>query len=242
MRRLTGIAFSPWSEKAKWALDHHHISYRYQEYVPLLGEFALRVQMGMPSGKLTVPVLRLGKSWLTDSLDIAKYAERNGDGTPLFPEEKRLEIEMWNARSQEALAAGRAIAVTDAARDPRNSAALVPPALRSILGGVAQKGIEAFIDKYNMREDAEKHAGIVIENLNRLSTTLSRGTGYVVGDSFTFADIAMALAVQLVHPVDSHYMPSGPPGVKWKQNDAMVARFAPLIAWRDALYAKHRRT
>lgn len=241
MRKLTGIAFSPWSEKAKWALDHHHLSFQYKEYVPILGELLLRAQMRMPSGVVTVPVLREGKKWLTDSLDIAKYADRNGSGTPLFPEEKRLEIELWNARSQNALAAGRAIAVTEAARDPRIAAALLPKALRPILGGVAQKGMEAFINKYRMREDIEKNGGVVVEELTKLDKALSRGTGYVVGDSFTFADIAMATAVQLVVPVDTRYMPFGPPGVKWKQNEALASRFASLVAWRDGIYEKYRR-
>jgi glutathione S-transferase len=247
MRRLTGIAFSPWSEKAKWALDHHRIEYRYEEYVPLLGELILRARMHMPRGVVTVPVLQVGSTWLLDSLDIAKYADRSGSAKTLFPEDKILEIELWNQRSEAAMSAGRALAVLEAAKDPNTAQALVPPRLRPILGGIAQKGLAAFIDKYRMRHDAEKHAQTLMRELTKLQAALKDRGGYVVGDGFTYADIVMATAVQFVVPVDSRYMPAGPPGVEWTPNDALVARFADLLAWRDALYGdalyeKHRRT
>jgi len=240
MRKLTGISFSPWSEKAKWALDHHHLDFQYEEYVPLFGEYLLRLKMRMPSGVLTVPVMQVGRSWLTDSLDIAKYADRTGSATPLFPEEKRLEIELWNTRGEQATSAGRALAVLQAARDPKAASAFLPPALRPILGGVAQKGLEAFINKYRMREDVETHQSTFLDGVQKLDTALSRGTGYVVGDHFTYADIAMAMVVQFVVPVDNRYMPSGPPGVDVPPNEELAARFPALHAWRDALYAKHR--
>jgi glutathione S-transferase len=242
MRKLTGIAFSPWSEKAKWALDHHHLDYQYEEYVPFLGEFLLRMKMRMPSGVLTVPVMRVDGSWLTDSLDIARYADRNGAQKTLFPDGKQREIELWNTRGEQATSAGRALAVVEAARHPKTAAAFLPPPLRPILGGVAQKGLEAFINKYRMREDFEKHESAFVDGLHKLEAALARGSGYVVGDDFTYADIAMAMVVQFVVPVDNRYMPAGPPGVEPKPNQALATRFAGLVAWRDALYAKHRRT
>jgi hypothetical protein len=60
MLELTAIAFSPWSEKARWALDHHRCDYRELAYEPIVGEYVLRWQMRRPFGRLTVPVLRDG--------------------------------------------------------------------------------------------------------------------------------------------------------------------------------------
>jgi len=38
MTELVGIPFSPWSEKARWALDVRRVPYRKVTYAPLLGE------------------------------------------------------------------------------------------------------------------------------------------------------------------------------------------------------------
>jgi glutathione S-transferase len=43
MRKLVALHYSPWSEKARWALDHHGVAYRYEEYKILLGEPKLRL-------------------------------------------------------------------------------------------------------------------------------------------------------------------------------------------------------
>ena len=60
MRVFTAIPFSPWSEKARWALDHHQIDYREAPFMPVFGEFALRFRMRKPFGAVTVPNLHDG--------------------------------------------------------------------------------------------------------------------------------------------------------------------------------------
>ena len=39
---LYSIPYSPWSMRARWALDHHRIPHRSREWVPLLTEPVLR--------------------------------------------------------------------------------------------------------------------------------------------------------------------------------------------------------
>jgi len=77
--------------------------------------------------------------------------------------------------------------------------------------------------------------------LDGLAKALS-GQRYLVGDGFTYADIAMALTLQQVSPVDPRYIVRmsglGPAGMNI---DTFTLRHADLIAWRDALYAQHRR-
>ena len=41
-RRLVSLKVSPWSERAKWALDHQRLSYQVVEHAPFLGERRLR--------------------------------------------------------------------------------------------------------------------------------------------------------------------------------------------------------
>jgi glutathione S-transferase len=188
-----------------------------------------------------VPVLREDRRWFTDSLDIAKHADRIGRGETLFPPPHIAEIELWNRRSDIALAAGRAIALLAAASHPQTARAMVPKPLRGLLGPLAEKGLSRFIDKYRMREDAERHEQTLEASLAQLETALAGRSGHLIGDRLTYADIAMAVAVQLVVPVDSRYMPAAPPGVTWRQNQDYARRFANLTRWRDDLYAKHRR-
>jgi glutathione S-transferase len=37
MIELVAVPYSPWSEKARWALDHHALPYRETAYQPLIG-------------------------------------------------------------------------------------------------------------------------------------------------------------------------------------------------------------
>src|SRR5580704_5617991 len=55
--QLLGLPYSPWSEKARWALDARHVPYADVTYAPLVGELALRRKLGKWTGAVTVPVL-----------------------------------------------------------------------------------------------------------------------------------------------------------------------------------------
>ncbi|MEZ4307024.1 MAG: glutathione S-transferase N-terminal domain-containing protein [Polyangiaceae bacterium] len=148
MIELVGLSYSPWTEKARWALEHHSVSFRYVEHMPMVGELALRWRVGRPTGKATVPVLSTPGGPVTDSLAIAEYAEHQGRGARLFPAGKRGAIAQWNARSESLLAAARGLVV---ARTARNEGALaealpgfVPPNLRRRLAFVAATGTAFF--------------------------------------------------------------------------------------------------
>ena len=58
--RLFVLAVSPWSERAKWALDHHRIAYETIQHAPFLGERRLRRLVGTGKERATVPVLITG--------------------------------------------------------------------------------------------------------------------------------------------------------------------------------------
>jgi glutathione S-transferase len=241
---LTGMPYSPWSEKARWALDHHRIDYQREPYSPLLGEIKLRIRMRKPTGRVTVPVLYDGHTWFTDSFEIARHAEKIGSGSPLFPSDKLAEVAEWNRRSETAMAAGRAIRILASADDPRLALAALPPgvpaALKPLLLPLARKGVDVFIAKYRMRDGESSHKAVFTGELDALSKALS-GRRYLLGDAFSYADIAMALAVQAVSPVDERYMPRIPGLEAGADGDELTRRYADLVEWRDELYAKHRR-
>ena len=245
MRVFTAIPFSPWSEKARWALDHHRVDYREAPFMPVFGELALRLRMRKPVGRITVPVLHDGGHWFTDSFDIARHSDEIGGGSPLFPTDRLEEIGAWNQRSEVALAAGRAILMQGWASTPELATAALPPslpvALKHLLRPLGQKRLEAFMAKYDIREEDDSHQSVLAAELDELEKALS-GRRYLVDDSFSYADITMALTLQQVSPVDPSYIVRmsglGPAGMNI---DAFTRRYANLIAWRDDLYARHRR-
>ena len=82
---LFGIHYSPWSLRARWALDHHGVDYRYREHTPLLGEWGLRFRSRkrVGSGPVTVPLLVLPERAIDDSFEIMCFADEVGEGEPL---------------------------------------------------------------------------------------------------------------------------------------------------------------
>lgn len=246
MRTLVAIPFSPWSEKARWALDHHGIAYHEASYTPVVGEYALRWQMRRPFGRITVPVLRDGDRWLTDSYDIARHADRIGRGSPLFPAGSIAEITAWNERSEIALAAGRAILMQRFARSPELAAAALPFRLPGTLAPIGQRlgrlRLARFMAKYGIRPDDDGPREVLAAELEGLERVLADGRFHLVGGRFSHADIAMALTLQQVRPVDPRWIVRmeglGPAGMNLPE---LEERHAALFAWRDALYAGHRR-
>src|SRR5580693_10652149 len=72
--QLYGMRFSPYSEKARWALDHHRVSFQWHEHVPMAGELALRMRAGSLGKKASVPLAVDGDVVLRDSVAIARHA------------------------------------------------------------------------------------------------------------------------------------------------------------------------
>ncbi len=247
--RLLGLSYSPWTEKARWALDHHRLPYKYQEYLPLLGEPVLRVATRELRGKVTVPVLFEGRVPTMDSYDIARQAERLGAARPeiarrppLFPEGRAADIRRWNERSETILAAGRALSVEAVAASPaarRESAERIVPGPLAALGGpLASLGIAFLRSKYQLRAataEAEMRGA-----LEELEGALAGGNPHLL-DGFSYADITMAVALQFVKPVADEYIRIKPAERECFTVAGLAGRFAPLIEWRDEMYRRYRR-
>lgn len=244
MMHLYAESFAPWCEKARWALDHHGLAYRYTEHVPLVGELALRVAARRPRGLVTVPLLVDGREVLMDSVAIARHAERVGRGAPLFPAGRDEEIAAWNAESERVMTSGRAMLLS---RLARSDAALreqlppfVPGALRGMLRPLALAGVGFLARKYGVRPDDDaQHEARARAALDALRAALRGGRDYLL-DGFSFADVTMATALQFVLPVAARYIALGPATREAWTHPSLAAEYADLLAWRDTLYAEHR--
>jgi len=246
MRTLIAEHFSPWSEKARWALDHHGLAYDYREHVPLLGELLLRLRTRRPTGRVITPALITPHGVLMDSFAIARHADKIGRGPTLFPRDHDAAITAWNARSETALAAGRALYLERLTHDRAAKIEMQPPFLpepvRRASVPAADLAITFLRRKYKIDDAALAAADATLaRELDGLRAALAGGRAYVVGEGLTYADLAMAVTLQFVAPVDGQYIALGPAARASWGYAALAERFADLVAWRDGLYERHRR-
>lgn len=244
MHQFIAINYSPWSEKARWALDLHRVPYQEQAYVPMLGEPALRLRLKRLTGRVTVPVLFADDGRILDgSLAIARFADLAGavgDGAPLFPAAALGDITRWNTLSDAILEAGRALSVAKAMDDPaariESVPRLVPAPLRPLVG---QVGVVYLRKKYKLAFDREAALATMTAGLRELREALG-GRPYL-GDTLSYADLTMAVSLQLAAPVSDDYIRLGPATRRVCTEARILDELADVVAWRDRLYAKHRR-
>jgi glutathione S-transferase len=241
MHTLVSGPFNPWAEKARWALDHHGLAYRHAPHRLLVDNAWLRLRLRRWRGPVTVPVLFADGEVLSDSFDIARYAERKGRGEPLFPNGKEDEIAGWNQASDAALVAGRSLFVTRVETDPEALRANLPgsTALAAAIAPLAGIGMRLFKRKYGIDPlDGPRHEAALRSFLDRARAATA--STYVLG-SFSYADIAVAVAIQFVEPPPDERLPLQPATRRCMGTPSLAADFADLLAWRDALYERHRR-
>jgi glutathione S-transferase len=244
-RKLVQLYYSPWSERARWALDHHGIAYDTVEHIPFLGELRLRRIVGKKGGRAraTVPVLIDGDTVLTDSWDIALYADRSGAGKKLILTDQESDVRSWTDLADQASSHGRALVVSallasDKALDESIPFPL-PAWLHATMRPVTRFGLRWFARKYELVPRAEE------EFESRLRPALDRLRGavakspYLVG-SFSYADIAMATLLQGISPVGSGYIRLGPATRRAWTRPTLAAAYPDLVRWRDNLYLEHR--
>ena len=130
MHELLGLPYSPWTEKARWALDVRRVPYRFRHYQPLVGEPALRLKLRRWRGNVSVPVLVRadGGPAIADSEHIARWADgegAGGSGPTLFPRDDEALVARFVALSERALAAARSLALVRMLRDDEALAEMV---------------------------------------------------------------------------------------------------------------------
>lgn len=247
MNELLGIPFSPWSEKARWALDVRAVPYRYRIYQPLLGEPELRLKTRRWRGTVSVPIMTdaQGKVY-DDSAKIARFAAAHGQGPELFPAQHEAAIAHWIELSERALSAGRALSLQRQLEDDEALAEMVPRKLRRMLGSwaarVGEAGIRRTLRKYDgpARSNAE-HARDLRGALDELRASLdgSRASPKTLLGGFSFADIAAAQILAFVSP-PTFGLKLGKASRRGFTYHELALQYADLIAWRDALYETHR--
>ena len=247
--RLLQLSYSPWSEKARWALGFHRIPCEMVRYEPIIGEPKLRWSLRRLTGPVSVPCLQVDGRWIEDSFQIARWADAHScrdDDARLIPPAEAERIEHYNALSERGLAGGRWLGLRRLARNEDGLRDMVPRNLR-VLGGVA-----VAIAGFGVRRTLRKYAGALAEDaagetlvqvLEQLRTDLRAG-GETNGvkhllPHFSHADIAMAQVLAFVEPPSTHLRMTD--GIRESFRDPELAeRYDDLLSWRDALYEQFR--
>ena len=236
---LIGIGYSPWTQKARWALDHHRIEYKYSEHLIMVGMPLLKMKTGRWLGSVTAPSLVGGERPLLDSFAIARWADKQGGGTTLFPAEHTDAIELWNAKSDILLDAARMITTRALAENTAALAEALPFYLKPVPGSVAvAKQAAQYVIRHYAIPGSER---TWIETLRKGFLELREALGsqeYLLGE-FTFADVAMAASIQAIQPPDTQYVPLGPASQRCWTRPELVAEFADLLHWRTQILEKH---
>jgi glutathione S-transferase len=241
---LLSLHYSPWSERARWALDYHELEYRLVQHEPFLGERRLRKIVGKRVARPTVPVLVTDDAVLRDSWDIALYADTQGTREKLVPPSLEGSIRELNALAESTMVRSRglvtaALLASNAALDeglPR----YVPAAARPLLRPVSRFGTRWFARKYGLDlSDLETPRQVLGETLALFRERY--GTRPYLFDRFTYADIVFCSLLQGVCPVDDRFLRLQPAWREAWTQPALVAEVGDLIRRRDRLYEEHRK-
>lgn len=230
MALLIGEEFSPWTRKARWALDYCGMAYRYQEYTPFLSEPGLRMKLGQWRGAVSVPVLLSREGIVRGSFDIARHAAL-ASGDDRLGDFRR--IKFWDDISEMGLAAARirvvrTIAMHDAALD--ESLARIPSGLRPLLRPITRRAVNALERKYAHLSGAGNHRNALLALRRGLQES---GTGFVLG-AFSYADITLCALLDPVAPAADTVFPGEAHRRCWR-DDGLAREFSDLVAWRDRL-------
>ena len=208
------------------------LSYRTVEVTPGIGQVAVfRL-----SGQRQVPVLVDGDQVLADSSSIARYLDQRAADPALIPSDPRQAAQMhlledWADTTLSM--AGRTALVQAAALDPELRVALLPDDLpdpvRSVMGAIPGGWVNNVSELVNQGERAD-----LLASLEQLAVSV-QSTPWLVGDSMTLADIAVAAQLSLLRfpsSAGSALAGKGVPGL------SDHPKLQPLFAWRDQLEFK----
>jgi len=208
------------------------LSFRTVEVTPGVGQVAVfRL-----SGQRQVPVLVDGDQVIADSSAIALHLDQREPDPALIPTDPRqaAQVHLLEDWADTTLAmAGRSSLVQAAALDPELRVALLPDDLpdpvRSVMGVIPGGWVSNITELVNQKERTE-----LLASLEQLATSVQTSP-WLVGDSMTLADIAVAAQLSLLRfpsSAGSALAGKGVPGL------SDHPKLQPLFQWRDQIELK----
>jgi glutathione S-transferase len=214
---------SPWSERVRWVLDAKGLSYERRAYQPIAGED----ELVRTTGYRTVPVTFADDTVIGDSNATVEWAETAHPTPALLPADPRARLQV---RACEALA----------------TEMLAPCARLVMIGHFKAMRLQPLADhfeqKYGWTEAIQARADAALRTTAReLAATVGQAP-YLVGGSFTRADLTMAcmLTPLLGAPPEELFQLDAGYRSMFGAPFAADTSLAPLRTWRDEIYRRHR--
>gem|GEM_PF-1115470 len=251
---LVGIPYSPWTLQARWAFHHHSAPYRFEPYVPMVGEPTLRARLSRREGrivreKVSVPILLDRTKSVHGSREIAEYIDRAGDPTrTLFPREHLDAMDRWLTRLEQAKRAGRVLATERLMESDSALLESMPPTWPGLVKRasipVARRACRYILDKYGGRSfegrdgapgdhDQSSLRALLREVLLNAQDTLERHP-FMLGETLTFADLALVTTLQFVKPSPALITLGSSFTQAWS-DASLASELAPLFEARERI-------
>ena len=229
MLELHQFRYSAFCLKVRMVLQAKGLSFRTVEVTPGIGQVAVfRL-----SGQRQVPVLVDGDIVLADSSAIARHLERREHSPALIPFEPKAaaQVHLLEDWADTTLAAAvRAALVQAAAFDPELRVALlpddIPDPLRSVMGALPGGWVSNVTALVNQNERAA-----LLASLEQLALSV-QSTPWLVGDSMSLADLAVAAQLSLICFPSSSGAALAGKGVPGLSDHP---KLQPLFHWRNKL-------
>jgi glutathione S-transferase len=245
---LWHINVSHYSEKVRWALAWKGVGHRRRSPIP---STHMLVALWLTRGaQVTFPVLTMDGRNIGDSTAIVAALEERYPEPPLYPidpEQRRRALELEDFFDEELGPPIRQLVWHELGNDPDRFAQVMertsPPPLARFSGAAARYGRVFTSLRFGAASDkrAERSRTKVLAALDRLDAELEASGDYLVGDSFTVADLT---AASLFYPL---VLPEGAPLPPDQPLPESYERFrAPLkerrgFKWVAEMFRRHRR-
>lgn len=209
---LWQIKVSHYNEKVRWALDYKGVPHRRVAPLPLFGTLPAAWLM---TRRPTFPVLRLDGRTIGDSTAIIAALEERYPTPALYPAdpaERARALELEELFDEQLAPNVRRLAFFTTSQDTRLFFASAMPDSSPRTLALLRPG--AFVTKRAVRgrygidaATAEAARGKILAAMDRLEAEIGP-SGYLVGDSFSIADLTAAtLTTPLVRPPERQYLP-----------------------------------
>jgi glutathione S-transferase len=243
---LWHLEISHYNEKARWALDYKRARHVRRAVRPGLQEFrARRLRAGR-----TVPILQLNGRTIGDSTRIIEEIERRWPEPPLYPsdpDERRRALELEEYFDEDCGHDVRRVLFNDNLTEPEKFLGMFLGADHPRLGLLkALSPVLAPALKWRYAIHPERVAQsreVVRAALDKVETEAGPG-GYLVGDSFTVADLtAASILAVIVVPPEFPYIKLHPDdrAAQFREFRASL-KGRPGFKWVEDMYARHRGT
>jgi glutathione S-transferase len=243
---LWHLEISHYNEKVRWALDYKRVAHMRRAVTPALQELTAR---RLRAGR-TVPILEMNGHAIGDSTRIIEEIERRWPEPPLYPadpEERSRALEVEDHFDERCGHDLRRVLFGDNLAEPERFLTMVYGADHPRIGllkTISPVFCQVVKRRFRIRaETVEKSREKVRAAFDKIEAEVGP-SGYLVGDSFTVADLtAASILAPIVVPPEFPYIKLHP-----DKRTAQSRRFrdslrdCPGFKWVEDMYARHRGT